>query len=387
MERSGKRGNPPRVLLICRRITPSIRLCCHEQFTYLQEKGLIEYTAVPETRLTLEDLNRADTVVLGRTDSWYENRLAEMLQKAGKYLVYILDDDLLNVPDEVASAGNYNQKKIREYIREMISRSDAIQSPSPLLLERYAKGKKAIRTEEPAVLPQAYRPHRPGEPVKIGFAGSPDRAGDLENILRETLTAVAREYGSRVKIEFFGAKPSFAAKIGAACIPYTDSYDSYRQTLNSLGWDIGLAPMPDTPFHACKHYNKFTEYAAAGIAGIFSDVGPYRRLDVFDGCAVRCGNTAAEWTDAIRSLVEDSERREMIRMKAAACAAEKLSIQQCAEALYPALRECVNPDAGEVHAFLFPLKVVNAGKRFISVLRGRGIRGSLKAARGRLQKG
>ncbi len=387
MDGSGSRTAIPRILLIYRRMTPSVRLCGHEQFDFLEKKGLIAYRPVQEMRLSVKDLDWADTVVLGRTDSWYEHRLAEKLKKTGKYLVYILDDDLLNIPGEIASAGNFGRKKVREYIRDMIGWSDAILSPSPLLLEKYAGGKKPIRVEEPAVLPAPYKAHAQGGQVKIGFAGSPDRTEDLESILREALTAVKTEYGSRVKIEFFGAEPSFAKEIGAECIPWTDSYDRYRETLNSLEWDIGLAPMPDTPFHACKHYNKFTEYAAAGIAGVFSEAGPYRRLDAFSAGAVLCGNKAAEWTDAIRSLVEDDGRRERIRKNAAAYAADELSVRRCAEALYPEIRECVNPDAKRMRGVLFPLKAVNIGKRFVSVLQGRGIRGFLKTAFVRIRRG
>ena len=366
------RAEKRRILLIYRRMIPSIRLCGHAQMENLAARGKTEYRAIQEMRLKASDLAWADLVLLGRLDSWYELQIVKKLHNAGKYLIYVMDDDLLNVPKEVSSSAYYNQTSIHQCIREIIGLSDAILSPSPVLLEKYAKGKQAILTEEPSIRPVSFQPHIPGQPIRIGFAGSVDRSQDIESILRETLTAVKREYGNRVAFVFFGAEPSFAGEIGARCIPYTESYEKYRETLNTLAWDIGLAPMPDTPFHACKHYNKFTEYAAAGIAGIYSNVEPYRRLTAFDGCAILCDNTAEAWTAAIRKLICDDKAREAMREKAAECAQGVLSIGQCADKLFAQIRDCGNRDTGVIQGPLLPLKAVNIGKRFMTSLRGHG---------------
>ncbi|MBQ6233368.1 MAG: hypothetical protein IJJ80_07635 [Clostridia bacterium] len=318
------------VLLIYRKMIPSVRLCGHCQLEYLAKEGKLQYRAVQEMKLTNDDLNWAQIVLLGRLDSWYECQLTKLLHKAGKYLIYIIDDDLLNISPEVSSAAYYGQKEIQSYIRGMIEMSDAILSPSPLLLEKYAvNGRRAIQIEEPAIDPIPYRPHDPSKPVKIGFAGSIDRVGDIEEILKDALIQIKKEYGNKVEFEFFGAIPSFAKELDAKCIPYTDSYDEYRRTLNDLEWDIGLAPMPDTPFHACKHYNKFVEYAAAGIAGVYSDVPPYTRLSVFSECTVLCENRAEAWKTAIRELIEDNQIRENMRRDTVSMVNRNIAIETC----------------------------------------------------------
>ena len=142
------------VLLIYRKMIPSIRLCGHCQMEYLAQEGRIEYRAVQEMKLKTSDLNWADIVLLGRLDSWYEYQITRKLRKAGKTLIYIIDDDLLNIPPEISSAAYYGQKEIQGYIRGMIEMSDAILSPSPLLLKKYAvNGRRSIRIEEPAIDP------------------------------------------------------------------------------------------------------------------------------------------------------------------------------------------------------------------------------------------
>ena len=92
------------VLLIYRKMIPSIRLCGHCQMEYLAQEGRIEYRAVQEMKLKTSDLNWADIVLLGRLDSWYEYQITRKLRKAGKTLIYIIDDDLLNIPPEISSA-------------------------------------------------------------------------------------------------------------------------------------------------------------------------------------------------------------------------------------------------------------------------------------------
>ena len=182
-------------------------------------------------------------------------------------------------------------------------------SPSAELLKKYGPAfERAGLIEEPA-LPPVCEPTPPEGPVVIGFAGSVDRTGDVDRILEGALRGILAEYGDRVRLEFFGAKPALADAPGVRYIPYLEDYADYRRVMSSLRWDIGLGPMPDTPFHRCKHYNKYIEYAAYGIPGVFSDCVPYRR-------AVRSGengllvpNTQEDWTSAIRTLVDDETLR------------------------------------------------------------------------------
>ena len=326
------------VLLIYRDMTPSIRLCGHCQLEYLAHKGTLEYRAVREMKLKEADLNWADIVLLGRSDNWYVHQLAKKLHDAGRYLIYVIDDDLLNVPPEISSAAYYGLPEVQSSIRSMIALSDAILSPSPLLLEKYAtNGRRAIQIEEPAIDPVEYKPHDPDKPVKIGFAGSIDRACDLERILRDALIRVKREYGDRVAFEFFGAIPSFAEELNAKCIPYCDSYDEYRRTLNERQWDIGLAPMPDTPFHACKYYNKFVEYASAGIAGVYSKVQPYTGIRNYAECCILCENSTDAWKKALSMLITNDIERESLGRIASRRAYQEWSVAQTARNLQSAL--------------------------------------------------
>lgn len=334
----------PHILLTYAGEFPSVQLCASAQLETLAKQDLLSYRAMSYHSVSQKDLNWADCVILGRCDSWYERRIAKKAHKAGKYVAYLIDDDLLNVPGNLLSAEHFSRKDIRRNIQDMIGLSHMILSPSPVLLRKYASeasGRKGILVEEPAILPAEYATRQEDRPVKIGFAGSLDRVDDIEGILKDALLRIKAEYGERVSFSFFGAIPSFAEALNAKTVPFCHSYETYLQTLNGLSWDIGLAPMPETEFHRCKHYIKFIEYSAACIVGIYSHTGPYLRLGKWSDCALFCENTADSWYQAIKELLDDPHKREQMR-KAARLACEKdLNLQTVAADFHRQLSQCM----------------------------------------------
>ena len=329
----------PRVLMIYRVMIPSLLLCGHSQMEYLRDEGVVEYRCVQEQLLSELDLHWADVVLLGRLDSWFELRLAQDLHRNGRYLAYIIDDDLLHVPAEMTSAPYYGLPAIKRQISAIIDESDALISPSPLLLQRYGAGKSGFLLEEPALAQAEFTAHAADAPITIGFAGSLDRMQDAESILRDVLPRIQSEYGQRVRFAFFGAVPQFAQALHAQALPFEPSYEAYLKQLCACGWDIGLGPMPTSDFHACKHYIKFTEYAAAGMAGIFSDVPPYDRLRAMNAPARLCDNTAEAWYTAIKGWLDDPAALEEARREAYAYAKQHFTCTSTAQGLLPLLEE------------------------------------------------
>ena len=105
-----------RVLLLYHTMIPSVRLCGHCQLQELARRGEIDYRALQEDRATAADLSWADVVVLGRLHTWYAKQLFGRLRRAEKYLIYLLDDDLLNVPPTISSAPYLRQRTVRKRI-------------------------------------------------------------------------------------------------------------------------------------------------------------------------------------------------------------------------------------------------------------------------------
>lgn len=312
------------VLLISRALIPSVTLCGHDQLTLLAAQGKLEYRQRSPLRIKDSDILWADVLVFVRSDDDVCLFIARTARKLGKVCMYVLDDDLLNIPEGLDSSAHYGREETRALLRQNMAACSVFLSPSRNLIRKYGdEFERCVRIEEPATV--CPRREAPSGPVKIGFAGSIDRAGDIDVLLSGAVRRVLAKYGERVSITFFGAKPAVAEELSLPWIPYQDSYEKYVETMCALGWDIGLAPMPDTPFHRCKHYNKFTEYASYGIAGIYSRVEPYT-FAVRDGeNGLLCPNTEDGWFDSICRLVEDDGLRRRISRECLREAGEQYS--------------------------------------------------------------
>lgn len=309
----GDHGIKRRVLLLYRTFGPSVNLCGFLQFQHLAETGVIEFRHKRIMQAGKPDIDWADIVTFVRGDALLDEWMAKVSHEAGKYVVYILDDDLLNVPDYLGSSPYYAQRSVQRHIRRMMEYSDCFLSPSERLIEQYGKNFAcAFRLIEPTVLCVKGKRKSPDGKVHIGFAGSSDRGSDIDLILTDALKEIIRRYGERVSLEFFGVQTEIAKDLHCVSYPYTESYIEYQERMEQLNWDIGLAPMPETSFHACKHYNKLVEYCGFGIAGVYSDVEPYAGA-VEDGVTgLLCENRTKAWVEALSRLIEDEQLRKSI---------------------------------------------------------------------------
>src|SRR5208282_2814412 len=119
---------------------------------------------------------------------------------------------------------------------------------------------------------------RPPGPIKIVYATS--RTQDpLCAMFLPALARILSRYAGRVEAHFWGCRPPQFKSLpnvrhhGLIC-----QYDRYLRRFSRAGYDIGLAPLPDDVFYRSKTNNKFREYGASGIAGIYS------HNDVYSQC-------------------------------------------------------------------------------------------------------
>jgi hypothetical protein len=82
------------------------------------------------------------------------------------------------------------------------------------------------------------------------------------------------------------------------------------------GYDIGLAPMKNDLFHKSKTNNKFREYSACWIAGIYSDVDIYSNCVVDGKTGLLVSNEDGSWYQALTRLLSDANLRQSIQNSA-----------------------------------------------------------------------
>ena len=299
------------VLVVSTTFIPSVLLCGHCQLEYLEKQGKLNYKFVISHFINRRNVEWADIFVFLRSDSDIDAYVSKIAKQAGKKRIYVLDDDLLNVPDYLSSSPYYLLPSTNRNIRTIMSNCDTFLTPSPVLMEKYGGSfEHRYLISEPSLNRINRKPQN--EKIKIGFAGSIDRAQDINQILSGAIRKIVEKYGDSIEIEFLGAKPEFVNELGLKHLPYQDGYDAYTAFMAKCNWDIGLAPMPETEFHRCKYFNKYVEYASFGIAGIYSDCEPYIYgiRDKENGLLVK--NTTEDWVAAISELIENEALRRKI---------------------------------------------------------------------------
>ncbi len=139
------------------------------------------------------------------------------------------------------------------------------------------------------------RETRPPGPVKIVYATS--RTQDaLCDIFQPALAQVASRYGDRIEIHFWGCRrPASVAGRNVHCHGLIYQYDRYLRCFSRGGYDIGLAPLPDDAFYRSKTNNKFREYGASGIAGIYSNNEVYSHCVEHEVSGLLVANTTEGW--------------------------------------------------------------------------------------------
>ena len=163
----------------------------------------VDYRFVLASKIKQKDINWADIIIFLRSESDVEKYISELCV-GKKHLVYVLDDDLLNIPDYASSAKYYKLPSVRNNIETIIKNCDTFLTPSHVLYEKYGKWcKNRYLIDEPSL---GYIEEKTAnDKIRIGFAGSIDRAQDINIILEDAITKIVEKYG-------------------ADCVPYVAEY-------------------------------------------------------------------------------------------------------------------------------------------------------------------
>lgn len=238
----------------------------------------------------------------------FTEELLDACFNSGKPVIYETDDLLQAIPEE-----NPRHDLARRTLRtldKIAHRFAAISVPTRTLATAFKRRNGRVVVTPNRLDTTLWTPADPrtgGTPVRILYAGSPIHSADLE-ILRAPLARLLEKYGEAVELTLFGcSSPSFERLAGVRILPPTENYAAYVEAMNRLSFDIGLAPLEDTPFNRAGSHVKWMEYAVRGIAGVFSDLPPY--ACVRHGRTGLLANSPRTWLDGLKTLIENPGAR------------------------------------------------------------------------------
>ncbi len=257
---------------------------------------------------------------------------ARSLVRSGRSYLYYLDDDFWGLDPASPLGAYYAQPKVRASLNYFLQHAAMVLTNTDQLSIHLRQ-----HTSRPIVQVPTYfkfdlienvNPERTQE-IRIGFAGSIGRDADLE-LIKPSIGPVLASHPDTV-FEFVGTMPrGVQTNDRIRFFPTMSDYDSFIRFQASRNWSIGLAPLLPTTSNSSKTDNKFREYAACSIAGVYSNFGPYpaRVTHGVDGLLVSDGG----WTDALLTLIAEPDRLMRMRQKARATALVRYELDHAAGA-------------------------------------------------------
>lgn len=263
-------------------------------------------------------LEQADLLILCRNIEPEFGHLLDWALESGKPIIYELDDNLLEAPDTNPGLRYIREPERQKQLKIYLRQADLIRVYAPALQHYLANyNANIVKVNGPldwSLVPDVF-PSRNSQRVRLVYATSrlEDEIGlMLVKVMQEILAAYPQ-------VEFTIWGPRLESLLRHPRVRHLEvimDYDRFFYKFARQGFDIGLAPLPDDLFHRCKSNNKFREYAACNIAGIYSDTEVYRECveDGVTGLLVKPDESA--WFEAIARLIEDTALRENIQRQA-----------------------------------------------------------------------
>ncbi len=246
---------------------------------------------------------RPGDIVIGQRIAGHNTAWQEMCQDPNLLAVYDIDDNLLELdPANEVPYSIFNPVKDDTAVN--ISMANVVTVSTPKLADR-------IRLLNPnvVVLPNCLPMDWIGsvrhatDRIVVGWAGSMFHAQDWPGIASQLAIYAAKE--PRAVFHTIGA--NYMSPIINARSSGWSTMDNYWHTMD---FNIGIAPLSDTPFNSMKSWIKVLEYASQGIPAVASNIGQYPEF-IEHGVNGFLVDDISEWPDYLLQLSNDDLREQM----------------------------------------------------------------------------
>jgi glycosyltransferase involved in cell wall biosynthesis len=294
----------------------------------LHKLGEIEFSLVYEGdfrgRILRKMARHSDILIAFRGCSRRSIKTFKAAKAAGVTTVWSSVDDLLELVASNPVGGRYQKSHIRESMEWMIRSADCIWVFSPFMQRKYAKLRDNVHFTYSvgpfgsfSTTSVEESPHNPETIVRIGHIGDFTHRDEMLPLIDAIHLLSKKELPIKWQFHFAGYTPEeLVGNPFVLSTPYIKGVDAFHQWLRNASWSIGIAPLRNTVFNACKSDNKFRTFGGLGIAGIYTKVPPY--LDAIDDgeTGLLVSHDAKLYADAMEKLMMDTELRRKISNRA-----------------------------------------------------------------------
>lgn len=278
-------------------------------------RGKVEKLLLSEfTPSTLFD---GGIVILSRTASPASLPMIEWMKTHNVPFAYYVDDNFWELKGDTPLAQFYQSAPVRHTLDVSITDARTVIVNAPRLgqyiKDRYPRANVTFLNApfDFSLIEKMQQLGKPTGEVRVGFAGSITRADDFVEILPALMRL--RDRYRNVTLTFFGyCPPELVGSERVTYVPHVASYSGFIRMKASHQLDIGLAPMAGSTANLYKTNNKYREYGALKIAGIYTKTSPYVECVVDGETGLLVSHSVDAWYDALERLVVDSELRTRI---------------------------------------------------------------------------
>ncbi|MCS7070298.1 MAG: glycosyltransferase, partial [Anaerolinea sp.] len=328
MQSANVRSSRRRVLSVIPAYMPSVYILL-KPLHALADAGEIELRVLLEKDVKRTDVLWADVVHFIRNTDPTCSALYRMIYHLGVPFIYELDDNLLAVPGDSPIARYHQNPDVRAQIEYLLRYAHLVRVYSPVLRDIILAYNPNTEFVVPAIdwsIMPAELPPLMTEPFKIVYPTSRVTGDPFYGQFWPDVARILDEYGSRVEMHFFGYLPPEAEGRFNVHFHPLQKYDAFLREFTSGGYALGLAPMFRDLFYQCKTNNKFREYAAAGVVGVYLDTPLYSEAVRHGENGFLISGEPGTWYTIIRHAIEHADQLDAMRRAARALAEERYSL-------------------------------------------------------------
>ena len=235
---------------------------------------------------------------------WVPSVLEGRLMPSGVPVVSDFDDAVFHRYDR------HRFKPIRALLGrkfEHVMKNSACVFAGNAYLAEYARnaGTRAVEVVPTVVDVERYRvkPYADEGPEPIiGWIGTPSTWRECVEPFLPVLRGVARTHNARIVA--VGSRMTPSEEGGIHFLPFSEE----EEPLRIRTMDIGVMPLPDTPWMRGKCGYKLIQYMACGLPVVASPVGVNSEI-VEHGVNGFLAETPDDWSQALKTLIDDPELR------------------------------------------------------------------------------
>ena len=239
-------------------------------------------------------------------------RALRRLRDRGVAIVWDNDDDYGSSP--LRARGAMSMQERQAGVASMLELADLVTTTNAYLADRY----RTWGAEEVAVvenyIPPSYDADRHAvarseDVVTIGWIGAGEHFFDLREL--ELRATFQRLLDAHPGVRF--ATVGMALGLPAERCRHTRLVQYRDLAQHAASYDVGIAPIADTPFNRARSNVKLKEYAVMGVPWLASPIGPYAGLEEKQG-----GRLVPDdrWYEELDRLVRDERTRRKLAKRA-----------------------------------------------------------------------